>query len=102
MFIVETDKAISNRYKNLSNYISMHIMADLGIEVLLFTLNWRENDGTFLIYPDFNDIKSNPYYLEVDVDSRYMYHYSIENISEQPIKYVNNHHIPIVITSFFN
>lgn len=59
----------------------MHIMADLGREILLFTIKYRSHDGLLLIYPDFNSIDANPYLKEIVSDSRHLYQYAIQNIS---------------------
>jgi Meckel syndrome type 1 protein len=34
------------------------------------------------VYPDFNDVQANPYFLEIDLDSRRMFDYGIKNLSE--------------------
>lgn len=69
------------RFKNLNQFDSMHIMADLGCEILLFTIKYRSYDGLLLIYPDFNSIDVNPYLKEIKSDSRHLYQYAIENLS---------------------
>lgn len=56
-------------------------MADLEEEVILVVIKYRPSDGLLLIYPDFNNIETNPYLKEIDADSRHMYQYSIENLS---------------------
>lgn len=70
------------RYSNLDDFENMFIMADLNPEIILFTLKYRKRDGLLIVCPDFNDILINPYYIEVDSDSRNMYHYGMRNISK--------------------
>lgn len=48
---------------------------------ILFKITWLPNDGTLILYPDFNNYEVNPYYIEIDSDSRNMFHYGIKNIS---------------------
>lgn len=72
---------IRARYKNLGRFDKMYIMADLEEEVILVVIKYRPTDGLLLIYPDFNNIETNPYLKEIDADSRHMYQYSIENLS---------------------
>lgn len=62
---------------------SMYIMADLDSEVLLFSLRWDATEKLLLIYPDFNCMKINPYYKEIQGDSRQMYHFGIKNLSRK-------------------
>ncbi|XP_039440472.1 tectonic-like complex member Mks1 [Culex pipiens pallens] len=62
---------------------SMYIMADLDSEVLLFSLRWDPTEKLLLIYPDFNCMKINPYYKEIQGDSRQMYHFGIKNLSRK-------------------
>lgn len=69
------------RYKNLHQFETMHIMADLETETLLFTLKYRSDDGLLLIYPDLNSIEANPYLIEINADSRNLYQFAIENLS---------------------
>lgn len=69
------------RFRNLNQFESMHIMAHLGREILLFTIKYRSHDGLLLIYPDFNNIDVNPYLKEIVSDSRHLYQYAIENLS---------------------
>lgn len=76
------DEIIKNRYKNVTDFQTMHIMADLDDEVVLFTIKWRSADRSLIVYPDFNDIDTNPYFIEIDSDSRHMYHYGITNLSK--------------------
>lgn len=59
----------------------MYIMANLGCEILLFTIKYRSHDGLLLVYPDFNSIDVNPYLKEIVSDSRHLYQYAIENLS---------------------
>lgn len=61
----------------------MYIMANLGREILLFTIKYRSHDGLLLIYPDFNNIDVNPYLKEIVSDSRHLYQYAIENLSTE-------------------
>lgn len=69
------------RYKNLHQFETMYIMADLETETLLFTLKYRSNDGLLLIYPDLNSIEANPYLIEINADTRNLYQFAIEHQS---------------------
>lgn len=62
---------------------SMFIMADIKTEVVLFTLKWNSRENILLVYPDFNCMNINPYYKEVQGDSRQMYHFGIKNLSSK-------------------
>lgn len=65
------------------NFTVMYIMVEFEIEQILFLIKYRKYDGLLIIYPDFNDIGQNSYLIEVDSDSRHLYHYSITNLSNQ-------------------
>lgn len=56
-------------------------MVELNTEVVLIIINYRKADGLLVIYPDFNNIQSNPYILEIDADTKQMYHFGFEDIS---------------------
>ncbi|XP_063696561.1 tectonic-like complex member MKS1 [Culicoides brevitarsis] len=60
---------------------SYYIMIELHTEMVLITINYRKTDGLLVVFPDFNDFKSNPYMLEVDADTKQMYHFGLQNIS---------------------
>lgn len=75
------DDAIKLRYKDLGPFESMYILAELERELQLFTIKYRPSDGLLLVYPDFNKIDVNPYLKEINLDSRRLYQYSIENLS---------------------
>lgn len=62
----------------------MHVMADLmeTVETVLFTIRWYPDAGALLVYPDFNGFDDNPYFKEIDVNSRQLYRYCIENLSK--------------------
>lgn len=79
---LETKNKISSN--NGTNNIVMQVMATLldNVDTVLFTLTWNAEQQTLLVYPDFNDIASDPYGKEIDSDRRHFYHYSIENISD--------------------
>ncbi|XP_050093850.1 uncharacterized protein LOC126576586 [Anopheles aquasalis] len=64
---------------------SMYLMADLGKEVLLFSIHWYTEHGLLQVYPDFNSLNVNPYYQEIRGSSLQMYHYALEkcNVTEQ-------------------
>uniref|UniRef100_A0A182FLU1 Uncharacterized protein n=2 Tax=Anopheles albimanus TaxID=7167 RepID=A0A182FLU1_ANOAL len=64
---------------------SMYLMADLGKEVLLFSIHWYTDHGLLQVYPDFNNLNVNPYYQEIRGSSLQMYHYALEkcNPTEQ-------------------
>ncbi|XP_062565786.1 tectonic-like complex member Mks1 [Armigeres subalbatus] len=61
-------------------YETMFIMADLDSEVVLFTIKWNSKENMLLVYPDFNCMAINPYYKEIQGDSRQMYHFGIQNL----------------------
>ncbi|XP_055627712.1 tectonic-like complex member Mks1 [Toxorhynchites rutilus septentrionalis] len=60
---------------------TMFVMADLDTEELLFSLAWNSTENVLFVYPDFNCMKINPYYKEIQGDSRQMYHFGIKNLS---------------------
>uniref|UniRef100_A0A182P612 Uncharacterized protein n=1 Tax=Anopheles epiroticus TaxID=199890 RepID=A0A182P612_9DIPT len=65
---------------------SMHLMADLGREVLLFTLTWNPEEGILTVFPDFNHITINPFYQEMRETNLHMYHYALEkSFSADPV-----------------
>lgn len=69
-------------FKGTFGFETMHIMADLAVETILFTIRWRPRDGLLIVYPDFNLIATNPYLQEIDSDTKQMFHYAMENLSE--------------------
>lgn len=69
-------------FKGMFGFETMHIMADLAVETILFTIRWRSRDGLLIVYPDFNLIGTNPYLQEIDSDTKHMFHYAMENLSE--------------------
>lgn len=75
------DEALQLHYKDMGPFDSMYILADLERELQLFTIKYRPSDGLLLVYPDFNNIDVNPYLKEINLDSRHLYQYSIENLS---------------------
>lgn len=77
------EDAIKKCYKNLGPFESMYILAELEQELQLFTIKYRSADGLLLVYPDFNNIDVNPYLKEINLDSRHLYQYSIENLSNE-------------------
>lgn len=76
-------QVIRSRYKNLAKFDAMYIMAELEQEVVLAVIKYRANDGLLLVYPDFNNIEINPYIKEIDAESRHIYQYSVENLSDE-------------------
>uniref|UniRef100_A0A182T5M5 Meckel syndrome type 1 protein n=1 Tax=Anopheles maculatus TaxID=74869 RepID=A0A182T5M5_9DIPT len=63
---------------------SMYLMADLGHEVLLFSITWYLDEGLLTVYPDFNHMTTNPFYHEMRESNLHMYHYALERcISEK-------------------
>ncbi|XP_055529530.1 tectonic-like complex member Mks1 isoform X2 [Wyeomyia smithii] len=66
-----------------ADFENMFIMADLDSEVLVCSIKWNQQEKILLIYPDFNCMKINPYYKEIQGDSRQMYHFGIENLSHK-------------------
>lgn len=69
------------RFKNLNQFESMYIMADLKDEIHLFSIKYRSSDGLLLIYPDLNNIDVNPYLKEINFDTRNLYQFAMENSS---------------------
>ncbi|XP_019525652.2 tectonic-like complex member Mks1 [Aedes albopictus] len=69
------------RVEQEDDFESMFIMADLASEVVLFTIRWNSKENMLLVYPDFNSMAVNPYYKEIQGDSRQMYHFGIQNLS---------------------
>ncbi|XP_055599113.1 tectonic-like complex member Mks1 [Uranotaenia lowii] len=61
----------------------MYVMADLGSEICLFSIQWNEKEHTLLVYPDFNCMEINPYYKEIQGDSRQMYHFGLQNLTKR-------------------
>lgn len=61
----------------------MYIMAELEKEIILAIIKYRPNDGLLIVYPDFNNIEINPYFKEINSDSKHIYQYSIENLCDE-------------------
>ncbi|XP_049292715.1 Meckel syndrome type 1 protein homolog [Anopheles funestus] len=57
---------------------SMYLMADLGHEVLLFSISFCPDEGILTVFPDFNHITTNPFYHEMRESNLHMYHYALE------------------------
>lgn len=72
---------VPSRYATDDKFAKMFVMADLDPTTLLITIYYRHSDGLFVIYPDFNDLE-NAYHLEIDQNSKQLYVYFIENLSE--------------------
>lgn len=72
-------------FKGIFGFETMYIMADLAVETILFTIRWRQRDGLLIVYPDFNLIATNPYLQEIDSGTKHMFHYAMENLSEDYI-----------------
>lgn len=73
----------SNKTDESDELVCMYVMADLkSVEMLLIKITWNQNENLLITYPDFNDILNNPYLIEIDTDSRDLYHYSMLNMSE--------------------
>ncbi|XP_065095010.1 tectonic-like complex member Mks1 [Ochlerotatus camptorhynchus] len=77
-------RAVQSRSEQEDCFENMFIMADLDTEVVLFTLKWNSKENILLVYPDFNCMSINPYYKEIQGDSRQMYHFGIKNLSCKP------------------
>ncbi len=69
-------------FTGIFGFETMYIMADLAVETILFTIRWRSRDGLLIVYPDFNVMATNPYLQEIDSDTKQMFHYAMENLSE--------------------
>lgn len=83
----EPQTAIRSRYKKLGKFETMYIMADLESEIVLAIIKFRANDGLLLVYPDFNNIDTSPYFREIDSNSKRIYQYSIQNLSNERRQY---------------
>ncbi|XP_053665779.1 tectonic-like complex member Mks1 [Anopheles marshallii] len=59
---------------------SMYLMADLGHEVLLFSIIWCPDEGILTVFPDFNHMTTNPFYHEMRETNLHMYHYALERL----------------------
>jgi hypothetical protein len=69
------------KYSDLNNFETMYICADLDPTTVLFIIKYRKLDGLLLVYPDFNKIDENSYLLKIDRNSKQLFHFSIENLS---------------------
>uniref|UniRef100_A0A182JVE4 Meckel syndrome type 1 protein n=1 Tax=Anopheles christyi TaxID=43041 RepID=A0A182JVE4_9DIPT len=79
---------------------SMHLVADLGREVLLFTLTWDPEEGIMTVFPDFNHITTNPFYQEMRESNLHMYHYALERcFSANPLMPKTTNQIACIRTS---
>lgn len=47
---------INDRYKNVDNFQTMFILADLDPPNVLFLIKYRKDDGLLLVFPDFNEV----------------------------------------------
>lgn len=74
-------------FQGIFGFETMYIMADFAVETILFTIRWRSRDGLLIVYPDFNSIATNPYLQEIHTDTKHLFHYALENLSED---YANN------------
>lgn len=79
---ISGEKGKERLFKGIFDFETMYIMADLAVETILFTIRWRSKDGLLIVYPDFNSIAANPYLQEIDSDTKHMFHYALENLSE--------------------
>ncbi|XP_041772041.1 Meckel syndrome type 1 protein homolog isoform X1 [Anopheles merus] len=76
---------------------SFHLMADLGREVLLYTLTWNPEEGIMTVFPDFNNITTNPLYQEMRESNLHMYHYALERyFVEKPFTPVIKNHVACI------
>lgn len=83
----EPQTAMRSRFKKLGKFETMYIVADLETEIVLATIKYRAHDGLLIVYPDFNDIEINPYFREINSDSRHIYQYAIQNLSSDHRQY---------------
>jgi Ciliary basal body-associated, B9 protein len=81
MFIDPNQQLFPTRYTIGDDFIKMFIMADLEPTTLLMSIHYRQSDGLFMIYPDFNDI-NNEYHIEIDQNSKQSFVYVVENLSK--------------------
>lgn len=80
--------SVGDNVRNNSKMVDaevMYVMADLQEETTLFTIKWH-SDGLLTVYPDFNELDQEPYLIEIDTDSRHIYQYAIEIVSEPELK----------------
>lgn len=80
IFVHQSQLTIPSRYESGDEFERMFIMADLEPITLLFIIQYRKSDGLFTIFPDFNDME-NGYFLEIDVNSKRMFCFCVENLS---------------------
>lgn len=81
MFVDSSKPVVPSRYKVGDEFVKMFIMADLEPTTLLVSIYYRESDGVFVIYPDFNSL-DNEYLLEIDQNSKQLFGYFVKNLSE--------------------
>lgn len=81
IFVDASQTVVPSRYATEDEFIKMFVMADLDPTTLLITISYRQSDGLLIIYPDFNDL-GNAYHLEIDQNSKQLFVYFIENLSE--------------------
>lgn len=82
LVVNRTDGGKERLFKGIFGFETMYIMADLAVETVLFIIRWRLSDGLLIVYPDFNLLGTNPYLQEIDADTKHMFHYALENLSE--------------------
>ncbi|XP_055912030.1 tectonic-like complex member Mks1 [Eupeodes corollae] len=79
----EKDLAGRHNENNKDDFLQMHVYAAINPNTMLMSLRWQKRDKILHIYPDFNNFRENPYFLEIDTDYRHLYAYGIENTSKQ-------------------
>ncbi|XP_055842045.1 tectonic-like complex member Mks1 [Episyrphus balteatus] len=89
-FIPESEKITSenalqgtNDSSNDKDIVQMYVYASINPNTILVSLRWHKTEKTLHIYPDFNNFRENPYFIEIDTDYRHLYAYGIENTSKQ-------------------
>lgn len=80
MFMAPHEQLVPSRYAIGNDFVKMFVMADLEPTTLLISIYYRESDGVFIIFPDFNGL-DNEYLVEIDQNSKQLFGYFIENIS---------------------
>lgn len=80
LFVAPQDNVAPIRYGIGNDFIKMFIMADLEPTTVLVSIYYRQSDGAFIIFPDFNG-SDNEYLVEIDQNSKQLFGYFIENLS---------------------
>lgn len=80
MFVTQQESVVATRYAIGDEFVKMFVMADLEPTTLLVSIYYRESDGVFIIFPDFNGLDQE-YFLQIDQNSKQSFGYLVENLS---------------------